>query len=162
MLLPISFPIDDALLTFHSCLHSTHCTIRICREKYTINLSDISNCGWGEPVNIAKKNFHFAYHDFYLNIALIFSDLWQILWLWQLQRCFFFYWPINKLICHTSWVVAGAWALTALYLPRTKAKRVWGGWETNETSRKCRSSENVLVKAIVCGEDRGKWKSLSE
>lgn len=89
MLLPISFPIDDALLTFHSCLHSTHCTIRICREKYTINLSDISNCGRGEPVNIAKKNFHFAYHDFYLNIALIFSDLWQILWLWQLQRCFF-------------------------------------------------------------------------
>lgn len=131
---PISFPIDDtmpfALLTFHPYLHSSRCAIRICRESYTINMHDISSFGQGEQVNIAKRNFHFAYHDFYLPIALIFSDLWQVIWLCQLQ---FFCWPTKKLICHTSWVVAGAWEITALYITMTKVRREWGAWETNET-----------------------------
>lgn len=79
MFFQISFPIDDAmlyaLLMFHLCLHSTHRAIRICREGYTVNMYDISNYGQSEPVNIVKRNFHFAYYDFYLNIELIFSDL---------------------------------------------------------------------------------------
>lgn len=46
-------------------------------------------------------------------------------------------------------------AIAALYVTMSKVRRLWGGWEADETLE---SMEILLLKTAVCGEDRGKWK----
>lgn len=42
-------------------------------------MHDLPSGRQGEPANIPKWNLQFTYHDFYLNIVLIFSNAWQVI-----------------------------------------------------------------------------------
>lgn len=76
-------------------------------------------CGQGESV---KRYFHFASHNFYLNIVLTFSrSLTSNL---TLQLIFFVVGLLKELKSHTSLVVVvGVWVVTALYLTVTQVRR---------------------------------------